>query len=84
MSVEIIANVYDDILGKAQFAFHLKERKGEVLALFTLSGACIQASESWTLHAYLQKTHKNEAKLGVGYIQVSCVYLKVSLVLLSY
>ena len=74
MSVEVIANVYDssdDILFKARSAFHLKKRKGEVLALFTLSGACIQASEDWTLHAYLQKTHKSEAKLGVGYIPVS-------------
>ncbi len=74
VSIELIGNVYDDhntVLSQAQSAFHLKKKvDGQVLALFTLSGALILNSEEWTLHSYLQKTHKSDARLGIGYIEV--------------
>lgn len=74
MSIEIIGNVYDrhcDVLSKGQSAFRLKKRvNGQILALFTLSGSLILDSGVWTLRSYLERTHKSEARLGVGYIEV--------------
>lgn len=73
MSIEVIANVFDshdDLLKKAQSAFNLRVHKRETLALFTVSGALIQGTNEWTLHAYLQQTHKSDARLGIGYVEV--------------
>lgn len=46
------------------------QKKGQVIALFTLSGALISNDGDWTLLAYFEKTHKSDARLGIGYIEV--------------
>lgn len=74
MSVEVIRNVFDthgDVLLAAKRAFKLKEKADMALALFTLSGAMIPESDEWTLHSYLEKIHKSEARLGIGYVEVN-------------
>lgn len=70
MSVEVIGNVFDTH-GDVLLAFKLKEKADMALALFTLSGAMIPESDEWTLHSYLEKIHKSEARLGIGYVEVN-------------
>lgn len=74
VSIEVIGNSSDshgDVLDRGQSAFHLKKRlHGQVLALFTMSGSLILDDGSWTLHSYLQRIHKSDARLGIGYIEV--------------
>ena len=38
---------------------------------FTLSGAVIPTSDDWSLGSYLKKSHRSEACIGIGYIDVS-------------
>lgn len=78
VSVELIANAsntYDDILEQARKTFHLKLTSNiKVLRLFTLSGAVIPSSEEWSLGSYLKKSHRSEARIGIGYIEVCSYY----------
>lgn len=81
MSVEVMASsgdAYDDVLELASKTFHLKPSTNKILRLFTLSGAVIPPCEEWSLGSYLKRSHRNEVRIGIGYIE------KVDLQLASY
>ena len=74
VSVEMMAsssNTHSDILEQARKTFGFSsEMDMKVLKLFTLSGAVIPASDDWSLGSYLKKSHRSEARIGIGYIDV--------------
>ena len=74
MSVEILTDescTRDELLERGREAFKLeKTLRGQVLALFTLSGSAI-VDEKWSLCGYAKRMKKSEIKLGIGYISVS-------------
>lgn len=75
MSVEVIANSLDDyqeLMDRGLSALDFGPVHGMVFKLFTVSGAMLPDSSSWTLGEYLKRVKKGEAKLGIGCIEVSC------------
>ena len=73
MSIEVTASTSDDrhqLISRGRSAFNLSLSKhGDILGLFTMSGAMI-IDEEWSLGDYMKRNKKGDAKLGIGYVKV--------------
>lgn len=75
MSVEVVAKTTDshtEMLAHGVTALNLdiQPPPESCVGLFTMSGSLIPSAKEWTLGEYLRRIKKNEAKMGIAYLEV--------------
>ena len=83
MSVEIVEDEScsrDKLIERGRDALKLETHEELELALFTTSGAMIM-DEKWKLGDHIKRVKKSEAKVGIGYIDVTIDILVIFIAL---